>query len=190
MKSATALAVALLLAAAGAPGAWAQGAAAAKGWTPPGLSPDEQREWKNGQPPGWSRGPSSDGQPCPTGSVGCARGARPAAPGEKEAVDRLRQWARQRGVQPAVLDSAVASVEGAARRGVPVETAERLVRAAAERGVSPRGIEVITRALAYGAERDALVANLESFARESLNAGAAPDAIALGIYRLAAPTPQ
>jgi hypothetical protein len=186
MKSATALAVAFLLAAAGGSGAWAQGAAAAKGWTPPGLSPDEQREWKNGQPPGWRRGPSSDVQPCPTGSTPCASGARPAAPGEKEA-DRLGTGAA--GVPPAVLDSGWPA-RGAARRGVPVETAERLVRAAAERGVSPRGIEVITRALAYGAERDALVANLESFARESLNAGAAPDAIALGIYRLAAPAPQ
>lgn len=179
--------LALLLLATAPPGAWAEGAPAVKDWMPPDLSADEQREWKSGLPPGWRRAPSGETRPCPTGSTSCTGRARPAPAGEKDAVERLRQWARQRGVQPAVVDSAVVGLEGAARRGVPVETAERLVRTAAERGVSPRGIEVITRALAYGAERGALLANLESFARESLNAGAAPDAIALGIYRLAAP---
>lgn len=102
-------------------------------------------------------------------------------------MDRLRRWGSERGVDAPVLESAVVSVEGSARRGVPVEMAERLVREAAERGVPARGIEAITRALAYGAGRGALLSNLESFARESLKAGAAADVIALGLYRLAAP---
>ena len=189
MRAAARLALAVLLAGP-APSAWAQGATG-PGWVPPGLSAAEQREWKGGQPPGWSRGPAAETGACASSSTACASRARTAAADERDAVERLRRWGRERGVQAAVLESAVVSVEGAARRGVPVATAERLVRAAAERGIPPRGIEAITRALAYGAERDAVMTNLESFVRESLNAGAAPDAIALGVYRLgAAARPQ
>lgn len=202
MKILIRLAAAILVAAAlssTSPG-WPQ-AQPAPGWLPPGLSNEERQEWKEGRPPGWSRGVKRGwrGKDCPPGLAKKGR-CHPrevavAPQGERkkwedqvrEAIDRVKKWGREKmKLSAPVLDAVLIGFEGAVRYGVPIATAERVVTAAAERGLSPYGIEAITRALAYGAERDARPGELESFAQQGLSGGAAAESIALGIYRLAA----
>ncbi|MBI2206248.1 MAG: hypothetical protein HYU41_20635 [Candidatus Rokubacteria bacterium] len=170
-------------------------------WVPPGLSNEERAEWKNGRPPGWSKGAKKGwrGRDCPPGQAKKGRcpgaprttaaAAATATPGTnpiQDALERLREWARNRKLSAPMQQSMLTGFEGAVAHGVPVPVAERLVTNAAERSVAPSGIEVITRALAYGAQRGAPPAQLESFAQDGLNSGVAADAIALGLYRLGA----
>ena len=153
-------------------------------WSPPDLSQAEREEWKDGRPPGWSRGVKRgwEGKNCPPGLAkkGQCPEARPA-----DGLERLRRWGRdERRLPPATLDAVLVSFEGAVRHGVPAPMAERLVMTAAKHGVSPQGIEAITRAVAYGAGHGASLEALETFADHGLNRGVTADAIALGLYRL------
>lgn len=178
----------------------------APGWLPPGLSDEERQEWKDGRPPGWSHGLKRGwrGKDCPPGlakkgrcpsrHIASTASTRPPGWEEqlREAIERLKKWgSRERmGLAPAVLDAMLIGLEGATSHGVPIPTGERVVTAAAEHGVSPYGIEAITRALAYGAGRGAPTEELESFVQQGLNQGVAADALALGVYRLAAEAKQ
>ncbi len=166
-------------------------------WSPSDLSQAEREEWKDGRPPGWSRGVKRgwEGRDCPPGLAkkGPCPEARPAAVSHPQAVadpwrdglERLRRWGRgERRLPSATLDAVLVSFEGAVRHGVPAPMAERLVMTTAQRGVSPRGIEAITRAIAYGAGHGASLRDLEAFADDGLNRNVTADAIALGIYRL------
>jgi hypothetical protein len=171
-------------------------------WSPPDLSHAEREEWKDGRPPGWSRGVKRGwrGKDCPPGLAkkGQCPEARPVAVARPQAVadpwrdglERLRRWGRdERRLPSATLDAVLVSFEGAVRHGVPVPMAERLVMATAARGVSPSGIEAITRAVAYGADHGASLKDLETFTDQALNRHVAADAIALGIYRLSREKP-
>lgn len=184
---------------AAAPG-WPQ-AQPVPGWLPPDLSKEERQEWKEGRPPGWSRGVKRGwgGKDCPPGLAKKGRchprGIAAAPKGDqkkwedqvREAIERLKKWGREKMKLPApVVDAMLIGFEGAVRHGVSLPAAEGVVTAAAERGLSPYGIEAITRALAYGADRNAPAGELESFAQQGLSAGVAAEALALGIYRLAA----
>jgi len=159
-------------------------------WSPPELSQAEREEWKDGRPPGWSRGVKRGwgGKDCPPGQAkkGQCPEARPvAADPSRDGLERLRRWGRdERHLSSAALDAVLVSFEGAVRHGVPAAMAERLVMTTAQRGVSPHGIEAITRAIAYGADHGASLKDLETFADDGLKRGVAADAIALGIYRL------
>jgi len=144
MKILARVAAAILVAAAlssASPG-WLQ-AQPTPGWLPPDLSNDERQEWKEGRPPGWSRGVKRGwrGKDCPPGLA-----------------KKGRCHPREVALAP----------QGEQKKW------EDQVR------------EAITRALAYGAERSAPLGDLESFAQQGLSRGAAAEAIALGIYRLAA----
>ncbi len=176
--------------------AWPQPPAA--GWLPPGLSDEERREWKDGRPPGWSRGGKRGwgGMDCPPGLAkkGRCHPRQLAAADERkwedqlrEAIERLKKLAGEKMKLPApILDAVLIGFEGAARHGVPLASAERVVTTAAERGLSPYGIEAVTRALAYGADRGAPVDHLESFTQDGLRRGVPAESLALGIYRLSA----
>jgi hypothetical protein len=173
----------------------------APGWTPPGLSREERAEWKDGRPPGWSQGLKRGwkGKDCPPGLAKKGRcqprevaGAPPQQQKTweeelRERIERLRKWGRDTmKLPPPTLTALLIGFEGAARHGVPLEVAERVATGAAERGLSALAIEQVTRALAYGADRGAQAADLEAFARQGLQRGVAAEAIALGLYRLAA----
>lgn len=172
-------------------------------WMPSDLSNDERKEWKDGRPPGWSRGVKRGwgGRDCPPGLVKTGRcpemraaagpavadPRRPAGSDRlRDALERLGRWGRDRRVSGPTLDASLVGFEGAVRHGVPIPLAERLVMISAERGVSPYGIEAITRALAYGADRRAPLTELGTFAEHGVARDVAADAIALGIYRLVA----
>jgi hypothetical protein len=165
-------------------------------WSPADLSTEERGDWKNGRPPGWSRGAKRGwgGRDCPPGLAkqGRCPDTRPAAVTPpttapwRDALDRLGRWGRDRRFSAPTLDAMLVGFEGAARHGVPIAFAERLVMLSAERGVPPHGIEAITRALAYGADRQAPMQELGSFAEQGVQRNVAADAIALGIYRLVA----
>ena len=167
-------------------------------WVPPGLAREDQAEWKDGRPPGWSQGAKRGwrGRDCPPGLAkkgrcGEARVATPQAKSVEDAVrdgiERLRKWAREKlKLPPRALEAVLVGFEGAARNGVPAPVAERLVMATAERGVTAYGIEATAGALAYGPGRGARPAELESFTAQALQREVPAEAIALGLYRLGA----
>ena len=177
--------------------AWAD-ARKGNAWLPPGLSAEEQAEWKDGRPPGWTQGAKRGwgGRSCPPGQA--KKGRCPdavyvaATPGPTdpftEALERLRRWGRQRGLPPLTVAGLLTGFEGAVRYGVPIASAERLVMIAADRGTPPHGIEVVTRAMAYSAQRKVPAREVEIFSEDALIGGVVANAIALGIYRLAAET--
>jgi len=173
------------------------------GWVPPGLSQDEKAEWKGGRPPGWSQGVKRGwkGKDCPPGLAKKGRchprEVSQASPQQqktweeqlREGIERLRRWGRDKMKLPApTLTALLIGFEGAARHGVPLDVAERVAMGAAERGLSALAIEQLTRALAYGADRGVKPADLEAFAQQGLSRGVAAEALALGLYRLAAET--
>jgi len=171
------------------------------GWLPPGLTEEERREWKDGRPPGWSRGLKRGwrGKGCPPGLAKKGRcqprhiaGASQSEQQKwerqlRDAIERLKKWGRDKLKLPApLLDAVLIGFEGAVRHGVTIASGERVVTAAAERGLSPYGVEAITRALAYSADRGAPIEELEAFVQQGLSRGVAADALATGVYRLGA----
>ncbi len=116
------------------------------GCMPPGLSKEEQAKWKDGQPLGWSHGEKEgwEGGELPPGL------AKRTPPGWakwnnenkkrwkedlKEAKRRVREGTKNlKELTQRDVDSAVLSLEAAARSGVPVRHAGGLVEKAMERG--------------------------------------------------------
>ena len=183
----------------GAAPAWTDSETKGEPWVPPGLAREEQAEWKDGRPPGWSRGAKRGwrGRDCPPGLAKqgrCGEARVAATPQAKtledavrEGLARLRKWVRETlGLPPRTLEALLVGFEGAVRNGVPPAVAERVVMATAERGVSAYGIEAISRALAYGVRRGVPIGELEAFAAQGLGRDVAAEAIALGLYRLGA----
>jgi hypothetical protein len=171
-------------------------------WTPPGLSREEQAEWKNGRPPGWSHGQKKGwrGKSCPPGQAKkgrCPDGVptstsavsplpQPALDPIQAAIERIRDWARNRKIAAGTLDAMLVGFQGAVHYGVPIPAAEKFVISAADRSVPAAGIEVLTRALAYSAQRGVAPDHLQHFAENGLARGVPTDAIALGLYRMGA----
>ena len=169
-------------------------------WIPPGLSQDEQNEWKDGRPPGWNQGQKKGwaGKHCPPGQAKkgrCGPGTAAAATSSttvvvvdplQAAIQRIIDWARGRKLSDASLNAMLISLQGAVHYGVPIPVAEKFVMTSADRGVTAAGIEVLGRAIAYGAQRGVAPEHLEHFAESGLSRGVATDAVALGLYRMGA----
>lgn len=176
------------------------------GWMPPGLSKDERAEWKGGQPPGWSRGEKegwkgADMRPGLAKKIGQLPPglAKTTPPGwEKRNDDKKRAWEKEleqaKGRVQAMakklkkfsdedLDSALVSVQAAARKGVPVTHARSLVEKAMEKGVKGKGIETASRAMAYGVGKEVDFDQLGKFVHKKLDEGLKDDELSVEIYR-------
>lgn len=157
------------------------------GWLPPGLSKEEQSEWKNGRPPGWSHG-EKEGWKGADMPPGLARKGGDKKKGwekklrqEKEKVrtraKRLKDFSKED------LDSAIDSVEAAARRGVPIRHARGFVEKAMEKGIRGRGLETASRTMAYGVGKEIDFDQLGKFVHKKLDEGLRDDGLSIEIYK-------
>ena len=177
------------------------------GWMPPGLSKEEQAEWEDGRPPGWSRGKKEGwkvADDMPPGLVKkggqLPRGlAKRTPPGWKnwndekkkgwekelgEAREKVRGRAKKlKGFSEEDSDSALVSVEAAARKGVPIRHALGLVGKAMENGIKGRGLETATRAMAYGVGKEIDFEQLGKFVHKKLDEGLRNDELSIEIYK-------
>ncbi len=173
------------------------------GYRPKKLKKNEHSEWETGSPPGWSRGKKTgwEGAGTPPGKTteGSIDTHRKYPPGSEdwdgpkkekwdrnleEAKERVRVKVRQReGATQEDEESAVRSVEGAAREGVPVERAERTVNRAIERDLSGEEIEKVTRAISYGADKNVDYEKLDTFIEKKIDSGERGDDLALSVYK-------
>ena len=176
------------------------------GYKPKKLKEEAKIEWEGGTPPGWSRGKKSgwDGTGTPPGEMkkdgkqnkGIDRKYPPGSEGWNEkkkekwgenvdaARERIRTKARQKkGTSEEYQESAVRSIEGATREGVPVERAETVVEKAIERDMSGADIEKVTRAMSYGADKNVDYEKLDPFITKKIDSGESGDELAVSIYK-------
>ncbi len=171
-------------------------------YRPKEVGADEYRQWKNGIPPGWSRGNKTgwNGAGVPPGQLEDrdleARSYPPEAERwskrKKEDWDRQLEESKKRVAESAAKHarasesdrrSAEISVENAARHGVPMQTAEETVDRAIKRGMPGADIERITRAMAYGAGKAIDQERLGVFTRQAIDSGKAGEDVALAVYQ-------
>ena len=162
------------------------------GYKPKKLKEKTKAEWEGGTPPGWSRGKKSgwNGTGTPPGEMkkdgkqnkGIDRKYPPGSENWNEkkkekwnknvdqAKERIRTKARQKkGTTEEYQESAVRSIEGATREGVPVERAETVVEKAIERDMSGGDIEKVTRAMSYGADKNVDYEKLDPFITKKID---------------------
>ena len=80
-------------------------------------------------------------------------------------------------------ESATRSIEGAARKGVPVEHAEKTVEKGIDRGMKGEEIEKMTRAMAYGADKGTDYEELGKFMDRKMVEGERGDDLAMSVYK-------
>lgn len=175
-------------------------------WMPPGLSKEKRAEWKDGRPPGWSWGKKVgwEGADMPPGLAkkdswlppGLAKSTPPGWKNwndekkkgwEKElgeAREKVRGRAKKlKDFSEEDLNSALVSVEAAARKGVPIRHTLGLAERAMEKGIRGRGIETATRAMAYGVGREIDFEQLGKFVHKKLDGGLRNDELSIEIYK-------
>ena len=176
------------------------------GWFPPGLSKEEQAEWKDGRPPGWSRGEKQGwkGADVPPGLAkkvghlppGLAKSVPPGwgkwndekKEGWEKEIEEARVRVRARAKElkdfsDEDLDSALVSVQAAARKGVPIRHARGLVEKAMEKGIKGRGLETASRGVAYGVGKEIDFDQLGKFVHRKLDEGLRDDELSIEIYK-------
>ncbi|MBN2071121.1 MAG: hypothetical protein JW814_06640 [Candidatus Krumholzibacteriota bacterium] len=176
------------------------------GYRPKRLGNEEAAQWEGDRPPGWSRGGKTgwSGADMPKGQKkGDAERNREMKrrypPGAKnwddkkkekwdkhleESKDRVRRKAHdKRGAAGKYGDSAVISIEEAARGGVPVDKAEAVVEKAIERDMEGEEIEKMTRAMTYGADKNVDYEKLDTFIGKKIDSGERGDDLAVSIYK-------
>ena len=175
-------------------------------YKPKKLKEKAKMEWEGGTPPGWSRGEKSgwSGTGAPPGKMKknenhnkeIKKQYPPGSENWKEnkkkkwdksldkTKERIRSKARQRKeTTEEYEESAVRSVEGAAREGVPIERAETIVEKAIERDMKGEEIEKLTRAISYGADKNVDYEKLDSFISKKVDSGERGDELAISIYK-------
>lgn len=173
-------------------------------YRPRRLQAGEAGEWKDGIPPGWSRGDKqgwggADAPPGQGRGGGEAQARSPYPPGAKDwdgkrredwdrrlerARERVREKAqRAENAGPDDVASADISLQEAAREGVPIEDVESAVSGAIAAGMKGPEIEQMTRAMAYGASQGVGGGRLGAFASSRIEAGERGDDLAVSIYQ-------
>lgn len=175
-------------------------------WMPPGLSKEERAEWKNGKPPGWTRGDKEgwEGTDMPPGlskkdgrlPPGLAKSTPPGwekwndkkKKGWKKELKKTKEKVRGRAKKlkdfsEEDLDSALVSIEVAARKGIPIRHARGLVEKAMEKGIKGRGLETASRAMAYGVGKEIDFDQLGKFVHKKLDEGLRDDELSIEIYK-------
>ncbi|MGH9392196.1 MAG: hypothetical protein ACRD1Z_21540, partial [Vicinamibacteria bacterium] len=163
-------------------------------WTPPSLSDDEKKEWKDGRPPGWSQGQKKgwEGGDLPPGL------AKKNPPGwDTWTPTKRRSWESELGRALETLlgdlhkknlpkpdrDDARFSFENLAREGVPVGNALAIIRDAIAGGVTGRDLGTAGRGVAHGVGKDVDFDELGDFVHDKLEAGLRGNDLAIEIYK-------
>ncbi len=154
-------------------------------YKPKGLSEEEMGQWEGGNPPGWSMGTKKgwEGAGAPPGKM--KKGDEAKLEKAKERIrNRIRTHEGKGETERKQLEEcAERSIEGATRKGVPVEHAERTVEKGIERGMSGEEIEKVTRAMAYGADKDTDYEELGKFMDRKMEEGERGDELAMSVYK-------
>ncbi len=144
------------------------------GWggagVPPGQMKEREREILHSYPPGsedWDSGKKADWQS-----------------GLEQSKTRILERIRTRkGVSQEDEESAVISIERAAREGVPLNNIESVMNKAITREMACRDIEKVTRAMSYGADKNTDYEQLDRFIERKMDQGETGDDLAFSIYR-------
>ncbi len=172
-------------------------------YKPRGISDRDMAEWMDGNPPGWSQGNKTGwggaGVPpgqmkerereilhsYPPGSEDWDSGKKADwQSGLEQSKTRILERIRTRkGVSREDEESAVISIERAAREGVPLNNIESVMNKAITREMACRDIEKVTRAMSYGAGRNADYEQLDRFIERKMDQGETGDDLAVSIYR-------
>ncbi len=180
-----------------------KGKAAKKAYQPKKLTSEEMKQWEGGTPPGWSMGTKKGWGEGATPPGEMKKGGEPGgqmkqagSAQQQEKLDQAKERIRTRirmhdgkgetkriESQNEYEGSAVRSVEGAARMGVPVEHAEAAVQKGIDRGMTGEEIEKVTRAMAYGADKGTDYNKLGAFMDGKMAEGERGDELARSIYQ-------
>ncbi|MCK4350768.1 MAG: hypothetical protein KAX13_07910 [Candidatus Krumholzibacteria bacterium] len=156
-----------------------------KAYKPKGLSDEEMKQWEGGTPPGWSMGTKKgwEGTGAPPGKM--KKGDEAKLEKAKERIrNRVREHEGKGEMERKQLEeSATRSIEGAARKGVPVEHAEKTVEKGIDRGMKGEEIEKMTRAMAYGADKGTDYEELGKFMDRKMAEGERGDDLAMSVYK-------
>lgn len=172
-------------------------------YKPRGISEKNMEDWTDGNPPGWSEGNKTGwggaGVPpgqmkerereimhsYPPGSEDWDSGKKADwQSGLEQSKTRILERIRTRkGVSREDEESAVISIERAAREGVPLNNIESVMNKAITREMACRDIEKVTRAMSYGADKNTDYEQLDRFIERKMDQGETGDNLAFSIYR-------
>ncbi len=165
------------------------------GQMPSDISKEKSMSRIKGTPSGWSRGDKEGwkGAGMPPGL------ANKTPPGwEKWDNDKKKRWEKR--LEKALgnirkraknledfskddLDSALVSVEAAAREGVPVKNARELVELAMKKGIQGSALETLSRATSHGVSKETDFGQLNEFVEKKLDDGLRNDELLNEIYK-------
>ncbi len=172
-------------------------------YKPRGISDKNMTEWADGNPPGWSEGNKAGwgGAGVPPGQMkerelelihSYPSGSEDWDSGKKadwrsnleQSKTRILERIRTRkGVSREDEESAIISIERAAREGVPLTHIESVMNKAITREMRSRDIEKMTRAMSYGADKNTDYDKLDRFIERKMDQGETGDDLAVSIYR-------
>ncbi len=167
------------------------------------MAEKDWMEWTNGDPPGWSRGNKTGwgGAGAPPGQMkGHEQEILHIYPRGSDNWDirRKEEWygkldqsririleriRNRAGMSREDEESAIISINGAAREGVPLEHIELAMNRAIIRGMRGRDFERMTRAMSYGVDKNTDYNRLNRLMERKMNEGETGDVLALSIYR-------
>ncbi len=160
------------------------------GKRPPGWDRGEKKGWTSDIPPGLAKkGKLPPGlakkRKLPPGWSNWKRQKRARWEKDlKHATSAVRRRAgRERGLEEDMLESALLSLDRAARAGVPVNDARDIILNAVEEGLDGEDIERASRAAAYGVGKGMDFDELGSYVNEMLDGGLRGNELAIEIYR-------
>ena len=165
-----------------------------KKWMPSDLTEEEKAEWKDGVPPGWSKGKKTgwgDHDVPPGWSKWKKKDKKKWEKDLAKARKRARKWAEKRSRkygwskdrEESEADSFYISVDRTARAGVPVEDVEGLVERAIKRDMSAEDIERLTRAVARGVGKGVVAEEVVEFTEKVMDQEITDEDVVLGVYR-------
>ncbi len=157
------------------------------GHLPSGMSKENPPGWSHGDKDGWK------GAGMPTGL------AKKNPPGwEKWNNNKKKGWEKRlenalgnirkgaknkKDFSKEDLDSALVSVEAAAREGVPVKNSQELVELAMKKGIQGTALENLSRAASSGVGKDIDFGQLNNFVENKLDDGLRNDELLNEVYK-------
>lgn len=153
------------------------------GWIPPWLPETEKADWKDGRPPGWSRGFKAGDLP-PGHEKWDATQRSQWEKGLATSRERLDTWMKGRPAPVPDPDkqSVLVSLEAGVRSGIPPSACVDVIQSALEKGFKPDEIGRVTRAWADGERENVNSDLLHSFIFNRLQRKMKADDIALDVY--------
>jgi len=176
-----------------------------QGWMPPGLSEEEQDEWKGYLPPGWNigrkKGWTSNIPPGlekkvedtsydnnkimpPDWDKWEEKKKKEWEGNLNETKNEINKEAKKiENLSDIDIESIAISIEMSARKGVPIDYTRDIIKTAMLKGIKGGGIEKLTRAISYGVGRDADFDQLKKYVHKNLIREIKDDDLAIEIYK-------